>query len=274
MVDTVIVQSAGENKEDPKHVQEMVAKVDAANTAAATTDTPDELSAIAGKPDWVPEKFWDAEKGEIRTEDLAKSYGELEAKHSGKKPDEPKADDKPDVSPEQQAAADELASKGLNLDDFSKEFQDSGELSATSYEKLEQAGYPRAYVDTYIAGQKALAEKFTNEVMTIAGGDEGFAAMATWAAVNADPKELAAYNKAVDSGDVDAAKLAVAGMFQKYQQSNPDEPKLITAAGGKVTADTYESREQLQTDMSNPLYKKDPAFRKKVIDKLGRSDIL
>jgi hypothetical protein len=40
-------------------------------------------SAAAARPSWAPEKFWDAEKGELRSEQLAKSYGELE-KQRGK----------------------------------------------------------------------------------------------------------------------------------------------------------------------------------------------
>jgi len=32
------------------------------------------------RPDWAPEKFWDAAKGELRTQDLAKAHGELEQK--------------------------------------------------------------------------------------------------------------------------------------------------------------------------------------------------
>jgi hypothetical protein len=44
------------------------------------------------KPDWVADQFWDAEKGEIRTRELAKSQADLRAKVSrgeGKMPDKP-----------------------------------------------------------------------------------------------------------------------------------------------------------------------------------------
>ena len=34
--------------------------------------------SVAERPDFIPEKFWDAEKGEPRLEGLAKSYAELE----------------------------------------------------------------------------------------------------------------------------------------------------------------------------------------------------
>lgn len=41
----------------------------------------------AERPEYIEEKFWDAEKGEIRTEALAKSYGELQRKLSSGKTD-------------------------------------------------------------------------------------------------------------------------------------------------------------------------------------------
>ena len=56
-------------------------------------DDPDKKTEIAERPDEVPEKFWDAEKGELRRDSLLKSYKELEAKVGDKKaPDEYKID--------------------------------------------------------------------------------------------------------------------------------------------------------------------------------------
>lgn len=283
MVDSVVIQTGGESKEDPKHIEAMIAKVDAAaEAAAATSDNPTDLPASehqpATKPDWVPDKFWDAEKGEVRTEALARSYRELESKVGGRK-EEPAegAPNSPEADPQaatQEDAAKALEAKNLNLEDFNKEFQANGTLSDESYKKLEEAGFPRSYVDAYIAGQQALAERFANEVKQVVGGDENFTAMVEWAANNVSQEEIDAYNRAVDSGDVNAAKLAVAGMYQKYQAARPDEPTLVQGSGGRVSADVYESRQQLTADMADPRYQSDPAFRRKVIEKLGRSDIL
>jgi hypothetical protein len=39
-----------------------------------------QASAAVSRPDWVPEKFWNAEKGEADVQNLAKSYGELESR--------------------------------------------------------------------------------------------------------------------------------------------------------------------------------------------------
>jgi hypothetical protein len=41
------------------------------------------------RPEHIPEKFWDAEKGEVRVEEMAKSYAELERTRSTPPKQEP-----------------------------------------------------------------------------------------------------------------------------------------------------------------------------------------
>lgn len=50
-------------------------------TATTTTEQPagDVIAAAAERPSWAPEKFWDADAGQVRTEELAKSYGEVQS---------------------------------------------------------------------------------------------------------------------------------------------------------------------------------------------------
>ncbi|WEM05528.1 head assembly [Ralstonia phage BOESR1] len=277
MVDTVVIKSADQvPQEDQAHIDAMVAKVDASNAPPADPSV-DQLKPT--KPEWVPEKFWDAEKGEVRIEDLAKSYGELEGKLGAPNKGEPgaapnAAEGQPTDAPAQDDAQAQLADKGLNLDEFSAEFAKNGDLSAESYEKLKKAGFNRTIVDQYIAGQRAIATQYQADIKSVAGGDDGFGKMVEWAKTNASPEEITAYNKAIDSGDVNTAKLAVAGMFQKYQDANPTEPSLVTGRGGAPAADVYESIQDYLKDSRNPEYKSNPAFRAKVIAKLGRSDIL
>ena len=47
---------------------------------AGTTEASAAESAIPSRPDFVPEKFWNAESGEVRLEDAFKSYSEIEKK--------------------------------------------------------------------------------------------------------------------------------------------------------------------------------------------------
>ena len=39
-----------------------------------------DATEIASRPDFVPEKFWNADTGEVRLEDAFKSYSEIEKK--------------------------------------------------------------------------------------------------------------------------------------------------------------------------------------------------
>lgn len=263
MVDTVIVPSTVP-EEDPKHVEAMVAKAEAASQPPSEiAEGPD--TNTEDRPEWLPEKF-------KSPEELAKAYAELEKKQS-KPAEAPKAEVPPAEANEQQVA-DELQSKGLDLSEFSAEFSQKGELSPESYEKLEKAGYPRNIVDQYVEGQKARAALYESEVKSVAGGDQQFSEMVDWAKSNLTPQEIAAYNKAIDSGDPAQAKLAVSGIYQRFSTARPQEPNLFKGNTSGPSSDVYESIAQMQKDMSSPDYKTDPAFRAKVQAKLGRSNIL
>jgi hypothetical protein len=243
----------------------MVAKVDAANAtppAEGTEGTPPE-----DRPQWLPEKF-------KSPEDMAKAYAELEAKLGQPKAAEPQAT--PD--PTKATAADaeqQLADKGLNLQDFNTEFAQTGELSAESYEKLAKAGYDKALVDQFIEGQKARAIQFEGGIKSEVGGDEAYGNMVTWAKANLSPAEIDAYNSAVSSGNVEQAKLAALGLKMKFDKVNGSDPqRLLGGQNSAATSDNYESVAQLKEAMKDPRYKSDPAYRAKVQQKLSRSNIL
>lgn len=262
MVDSVIIP-ATPPQEDPAHVEAMIAKVDQANQVP-TEQAPE--APTEDRPGWLPEKF-------KSPEDMAKAYAELESK-LGKPTDKQNTEQAP-ADEQTKQVQDELQSKGLDLYEFSNEFGTNGGLSEESYEKLEKAGYPRDIVDQFIEGQKARASLFESEVKSVAGGDQGFNDMVEWAKANLSPAEIAAYNAAIDSGSQEQAKLAVAGVYQKYSSARPTEPKLRSGAtSGASSGDAYESVAQLTKDMATPEYKSDPAFRAKVQAKLARSNIL
>ncbi|QBE66843.1 capsid assembly protein [Pseudoduganella lutea] len=246
--------------EDQAHVAAMVAKVDG-------TPTPEDPAAAPSgdRPAWLPEKF-------KTPEEMAAAFAELEGKQASPAEKAPEVPPVPEGGTEQ--VSQELADKGLNLEDFSTEFAQKGELSAESYEKLTKAGYPKALVDQYIEGQKVLGERYQADVMSAAGGAEQFAEVADWAANNLTPAEIAAYNEAVDSRDPVKAKLAVTGITAKYREANPTEGNLIGGSTKVGAGDSYESLAQMTADMATPQYKTDPAFRKKVQEKIGRSSII
>ena len=59
--------------------QEAVESAPTEEVSRETSDVP-----IPERPEHIPEKFWNAETGEVKTEDLAKSYINLEKFSTGK----------------------------------------------------------------------------------------------------------------------------------------------------------------------------------------------
>jgi hypothetical protein len=263
MTEQVVIQTPNDGAAPAGHEEAMIAKVDGKEVPAEAPKAPEGESTE--RPAWLPEKF-------KSVEDMAKAYAELEAKQSGKSEEAPKA---PEGEPkaEPNAAEAELAGKGLDLNEFSNEYSTSGTLSQESYDKLEKAGYPKAVVDQYIAGQQALAAQYESEVVSVAGGSEEFAKVQQWAAENLSDAEKIAYNKAIDSKDINQAKLAVQGITAKYQAQYPSEG---TQIGGRATSigEGYADLAEMKADMANPLYRESSAFREKVAQKIARSNIL
>ena len=97
--------------------------------------------------------------------------------------------------------------------------------------------------------------------------------MLEWAADNLSPQEIAAYDKAVDSGDIDVVKLAVSGLKSKYQSVEGADPSLIGGQSSNTTGGTYGSWAEVTAAMRDSRYDVDPAYRQQVANKLARSNI-
>lgn len=231
------------------------------------------------RPTWLPEKF-------KSPEEMAKAYGELEKKFSSRsvKQDEetveeeaniPEREEEAPTDPTPQEQAEEAVTKaGLDLDDLSAKYFEQGSLDEADYSALEKAGYPKHLVDAFIAGQEAVAAQTETKVFESVGGQQTYSAMLDWASEELSPGEVKAYNKAVNSGDIDEVMAAVKGLHARYQSSVGFEPTRQIKADGKSAAQSvYRSVAEMQRDMSDPRYKTDPAFRKDVEQKLGRSNI-
>ncbi len=213
------------------------------------------------KPDWLPSKFKNAEE-------LAKAYGELEKSFSSRKQEEaPKETSIPEVrKPTEGQEA---------LGKFYDEYAANSSLSDKSYEELAtKHGLSKELVDGYIEGQKAIGDNQTKAIHDLTGGGEKYTELMDWAGKNLSEQEQQAYNSMVDSGNVDAAKLAVQGLMSKAGVNyNPKQPELFEG-GDQIPNDSFESVSQVTEAMNDPRYAKDPAYRKKVTDKIARSSVI
>lgn len=247
---------------------------------AAKYDSP---APAEERPEWLPEKF-------KSPADLAKAYGELEKKLGSKATiptpeEEPEAKaednsseegtetDAKEQTPEDQAReATEKA--GLDFDNLSEKYWENGALDEADYKALEKSGIPKAIVDQFIAGQEALLSATRSQVFNEVGGEETYNTMTAWAAESLTKSEVDAYNRAVNSGDMNTAMMAVKGLHARFTASEGFEPARPVKGTPKTgTAAVYRSIAELEKDMGNPKYKNDPAFRKDVETKLARSDI-
>ena len=213
------------------------------------------------RPSWLPEKF-------KSPEDFAKAYAELEKKQS--QAPAQKADEKPDQQTQEEAKK-AVEAGGLDFNALEAEYLDGG-LSDDSYSKLEAVGIPRDVVDAYIAGQEAVAAQIRDEVVSEVGGEEAYGEMIAWASQNLSPAEIAAYDNAVDSGDMDVIKLAVEGLKARFERSVGSEPRLLSG-GVTNSSEGFRSVEEMKTAMRDPRYRTDPAYRSDVERRVASSNL-
>lgn len=249
------------------------AVVDAATaegTASQTGNTQrvvvsSEPKPVESKPveNTVPEKFRKAD-GQLDTEKLLASYGELEKKFgTGDKKVETPA---PTTTPE--------TPKGLTADDIGKlseEFRASGKLSDDTYKGLEAKGITRDIADNYIAGQTARAEQYSTALNEHVGGKAALESIIEWAGANLTDAEITTANKSLSSGDQTQAKLALDGLKARFTAANGSAPNLVTGAESAraTSVQPFRSNEEVTKAMSDPRYRNDEAYRQDVYKRLA-----
>lgn len=262
MVDEV--QFKSEQPADPEgHDEAMIKKIDDANTIPEEGIIADNVE-VAAKPEGIPDKFYDAETGKVDYDAMAKSYTELEKKQSGK----PEVEE----SVEEPKTADEAVEKaGLDMAKLTEEYDTNEGLTDDSYAALEAAGIPKATVDQYIEGQKALVAQAQNEAYSITDGKEGYEAMSAWAKANLSAEELSNYNTQVNSPNSKVRSMAIRGLHAQFSADSGEGKPLVH--GGATTGNTggYSSRAQMIAAMQDSKYKADPAYRAEVEAKVARS---
>lgn len=251
----------------------MVEKVEikeAETTSEKPTDAAqDKTYESESRPEWLPEKFKNAE-------DMAKAYSELENKlgqsqNNNNKDSEPKKETKDsDLSIDK--AEDAVESAGLSMDTLQQEYNESGELNEKSYKALEKAGIPKDYVDAFIKGQEAIAIQTANTLKQEMGGAEAYKSMMSWASDNLSEAEINAYNNTVNGKDIEATKLAIAGLNARFKSAEGVEPNL--AKGDRPSTNNapgYRSWAEVTAAMADDRYTKDNAYRADVQAKLKNS---
>jgi len=231
----------------------------------AETELPQDQS---DRPEWLPEKFKDPA-------DMAKAYAELEKKMgAGAKEDEAEVEQSETEAEDNEEQTEENTSEAYKaVAEASKEFfENDGQLSEETYNALEKAGLPRDLVDSYAAGQQALLSSEEGQIKGVAQGN--YDAMAEWANENLPQEEIDAFDEVVTGGSISQAKLAVQGLYARYQNAVGAKPKLTQGAVNGVSTMPFKSMQELARAQSDPRYKSgDKAYHEEIDRRLSVSNI-
>lgn len=209
------------------------------------------------RPEWLPEKF-------SNEQELAKAYAELEKRMSGKAVTEPPKVETPTPPPVKDAG---------DFAKFTQEFSEKGELSENSYKELASKGIPKDLVDAFIAGQKAQTQTVQNKFFEMAGGQEAYNGMVTWAAENFSEGEISAYNKAMASGDEAQITFAINGLKARYSSNAAPQRNVYGNQASQQGLKPFSSHQSMVLAMKDPRYNSDPDYRQEVMERVRISRI-
>lgn len=248
-------------------------------------DVAAKAAASDGRPEHVPEQFWDPATKSVRTDELAKSYAALRAKMDGKSDGDATADkpkegedtgDKPTGlkiekdGDKAQEGEGEVLPLTAAVQTLAKTYAETGDFPEDQVNSLVGLGLPKETIEVYRAGLQALQTQALNEVHTTAGGKDKFEAAIEWAKAGLNDKDLDFYNSNID--DPGKRVQTVEWLMDKFSRARPSEGKLVGGLPPTASAsDVFSSDKQVTEAMSDPRYKTDPAYRKQVAEKMLRS---
>ena len=232
---------------------------------------------VATRPDDVPEKFWDAEKGVINTAALLKSQADAEAALRGKKPDGELTDEEKAAAETAKAAEEAAKTAEANpkvVADATAEFAKDGKLSDETYTALDGVGLSKELVDSYIAGQTAIVGNLRGAAYAPFEGQEGYERAANWAAETLTDGEIEALDVQLLSNNPAIIKAGAEALAARYAAEADVEPNTIRGDGNTNTVGgVYKSSREMMKDMNSNKYKTSQAFRDEVAAKLSRSNL-
>ena len=244
----------------------------------ATSLTPEEQENLA-----VGEKLQQDQEqllaGKYKdAQELEKAYVELQKKLGEKEEDttqvsaEEKSEEKPTFSENASlinSASEEYYANGNKLSD-----ETMAKFSSLSTQDLIKAYMEvQATQPEQAAPPAEITQDQINQIKNSAGGEREYANIINWAKSNLPKESINAFDEVVNTGSIQAIKLAVAGLKTEYNNANGVEGRMVTGKQAPNKGDVFRSQQELVRAMSDPRYDNDPAYRQDIIEKLDRSDL-
>jgi len=181
---------------------------------------------------------------------------------------------------------------GINAPAANDYWQEHGKLPESALKKLEDAGYPRAMVNTYLDGVRSAGAKaaedgkaLAKELAGLAGGSANYKRMTEWAAGGGmTAAELQDYNALIASKDASGLRMGVRALRARFEQANGRLPRVqVTGKMARSEAsterepegggDVFRSSQEIIAAQRDPRYQRDAAYRREVEQKVVRSNL-
>ena len=211
-------------------------------------------------------------------EELEKAYMGLQSKLGEQGKEET-------ASTEEESDEPKLSEGASLITDAQKEYYDNdnklSEETLAKFSEMSSSDLLQAYIELNAnnpaepqAEAADISEAQIAEIKESAGGDKAYANVVNWAKANLDSSQTDAFDEVVNTGSVQAIKLAVAGLKAEYDKANGVEGRMVTGkTAPPQSGDVFRSQAELVEAMSDRRYDNDPAYRQDVIEKLERSGL-
>ncbi len=214
-------------------------------------------------------------------QELEKAYIELQGKLGENKEDTETAtatEEKPEDTPQMSEGATLITDASKEYFDNNNKLSDEtlAKFSAMSSQDLIKA-YMEVQSSPEFQQQQAapaeISEAQVNQIKNAAGGEAAYSNIINWAKTNVPSEQISAFDDVVNTGNVQAINLAVAGLKAQYDNANGVEGRMVTGKAPTNSGDVFRSQQELVAAMNDVRYDRDPAYRQDVIEKLDRSDL-
>lgn len=214
-------------------------------------------------------------------QELEKAYIELQGKLGENKEDTETAtatEEEPEDTPQMSEGATLITDASKEYFDNNNKLSDEtlAKFSAMSSQDLIKA-YMEVQSSPEFQQQQAapaeISEAQVNQIKNAAGGEAAYSNIINWAKTNVPAEQISAFDDVVNTGNVQAINLAVAGLKAQYDNANGVEGRMVTGKAPTNSGDVFRSQQELVAAMNDVRYDRDPAYRQDVIEKLDRSDL-
>ena len=208
-------------------------------------------------------------------EELEQAYIELQRKFGSRDQEETTQEDE---APEEESLEEESIDYSF-LNRLAEE-ADGGEFTQDTMAALEQMS-ASDIADMFLAYRQEspepepayqMSSDDITEMKGVAGGEQEYGTMISWASQNLSPEEVQVYDSVMDKGDPQAIYFAIQALSYRYKDSVGYEGQMLTGKAAQ-SMDVFRSQAEVVRAMGDSRYDNDPAYRQDIFDKLERSNI-